>query len=299
MKKLSLLFVVAFMAVIIFSCSKKDDVIVPQKQYASAISGQFIPQDGDIHLKDAPLVGGHQINCYDKKVGQTAWSVVDGTEFLPGSAPANDWSGYAIDGSAWWFSGGVYITYCPVLPMRVILKATIGGYGTTPSYLGIWDGKPDAALFPITVQDRRLGDVLTINTDALTALPGYTNMSFDVVYTKSIIDVNQTALTSPVTTTAWPVYVYSSNPLETTHLDATKNLGDRIVYDGLDAKITGTITINIHVDKTTITKTTPAVGMGSGLKITLLTSKVGWYDSGTIGVTENDITVSSVNVPVD
>ncbi|HEY3390414.1 MAG TPA: hypothetical protein VGK38_12620 [Prolixibacteraceae bacterium] len=298
MKKLSLLFVVAFMAVILFSCNKKEDVIVPQKQYASAISGQFIPKDGDINLKSAPAVGGHQINCYDKKVGQTTWSVVDGTEFLPGSAPALDWTGYAIDGAAWWFSGGVYITYCPVLPMRVILKATEGGYGTTPSYLGIWDGTPDAALFPITIVDRRLGDVLTLDTDALTALPGYTNMSFDVIYTKNIIDVNETALTSPVTTTAWPVYVYSSTSEVTKHLDATKNLVDRIVYEGLDAKITGTITIKINVDNTTITKTTPAADLGNGLKLKLSTNKVGWYNSGTIGVTENDIVITTVDVPV-
>jgi hypothetical protein len=298
MKKLSSIFVVALMAVTLFSCSKKEDVVVPQ-HYASYVSGQFIPNDGDITLKSAPLVGGHQINCYDKKVGQSTWSVIDGTEFLPGSKPALDWTGYSIDAEPWWISGPVYITYCPVLPMRVVLKATVGGFGTAPSYLGIWEGTPSASSFPITVMDRRLGDVLTLNTDALTALPGYSNMSFDVVYTKSIIDVSATEATSPVTTDAWPVYVYSSTPEVTTNLDATKNLGDRTVYNGLDAKITGTITIKIKVDDTVITKTTPAVGLGYGLKITLSTTKVGWYDSGTIGVTENDIAVSTVEIPVN
>lgn len=298
MKKLSVVFVVAAIALTIISCNKKEDVVAPQ-QYASYVSGQFIPNDGDITLKSAPLVGGHQINCYDKKIGQTDWSVVNGTEFLPGSAPALDWAGYTINTAPWWISGDVYITYCPVLPMRVVLKATAGGFGTTPSYLGIWEGTPSASSFPITVIDRRLGDVLTLNTDALTALPGYSNMSFEVVYTTSIIDVAQTEATSPVTTSAWPVYVYSSTPEVTTSLDATKNLGDRTVYDGLEAKITGTITIKIHVDNTVITKTTPAVGMGYGLKITLSTTKVGWYNSGWIGVTENDITVSTVDIPVN
>ena len=279
------------------------------KQYASAISGQFIPNDGDITLKGAPLVGGHQINCYDKKknvvtgVLETTWSVVNGSEFLPGSLPAVDWTGYAIDGSAWWFAAGtgVYITYCPTLPMRVILEATEGAYGSTPSYLGIWDGTPDQASFPITVYDKRLGDILTLNTDALTALPGYTNMSFDVVYTKNIIDVNQTALTSPVTTaTSWPVYAYSlTTPNFTTTLDATKNKLDRVVYEGLDAKITGTITINIHVDNTILHVSTPAAGMGNGLAITLSTNKVGWYNSGTIGVDEQDIVVNTVTIPVN
>ena len=183
--------------------------------------------------------------------------------------------------------------------MRVILKATVGGHGTTPSYLGIWDGTPSADLFPINVMDRRLGDVLTLNTDALTALPGYTNMSFEVVYTKHIIDVNQTALTSPVTTTEWPVYVYSSNSAVTALFDATKNKNDRTVYDGLDAKIIGDITIKIHVDNTTLTVTTPALAVGHGLKLVLSTKKVGWYNSGTIGVTENDIDITTVDVPVN
>ena len=283
---------IALVALTLVSCSKKEDAVAP-KQYASFVSGQFIPNDGDITLKSAPLVGGHEFAIYKKA---TTWSLVDGSEFLPGSAPAIDWKSGT---NPVWISGDVYVTYCPVLPLRVVLKATTGGAGTEVSYLGIHDVTPNAASFPIAVQDRRLGDVLTLNTDALTALPGYTNMSFDVVYTKSIIDVNQTALTSPVTTNAWPVYVYSSTTKVTTHLDATQLLGYRTVYDGLDAKITDTITINIHVDNTTISKTTPAVGMGSGLKITLSTTKVGWYNSGTISVSENDITVSAVTVSVD
>ena len=299
MKKLILICAVAFMAASMFSCKKTTDDVVVQKQYANAISGQFIPQDGDVFLKSAPAVGGHQINCFDKKFGETDWSVVNGTEFLPGSAPALDWAGYAIDNPSWWFSGGVYITYCPVLPMRVVLKATVGGAGTTPSYLGIWDGTPSASSFPITVVDRRLGDVLTLNTDALTALPGYANMSFDVSYTKYIIDVNQTALTSPVTTAAWPVYVYSSNSDVTKNLNATQNLGDRTIYDGLDAKIIGDITIKIHVDNTTLTVKTSALGIGHGLKLVLSTTKVGWYNSGVIGVTEKDIDITTVDVPVN
>lgn len=296
MKKLSLIFAVAIMMAVTFvSCSKKTDdtVVGPEKQYASAISGQFIPQDGDIMtLKSAPvtpLVGGHQIDCYDIKVGGSTWTKVDGSEFLPGSLPALDWASYQIGSSSWWFSGGVYITYCPVLPMRVVLTATQTGHGSTPTYLGIWEGTPNQASFPITVQDRRLGDYLTINTDALTALPGYTNMSFVVTYTKSTIDLAQTIATSGVTTSAWPTYVYSSNVETTATFNATQSQGEQTVYEGSDAKVTGTVTIVIHVDNTTLTVSTPASALGHGMKITLKTNKVGWYNSGVMVVTENDI----------
>lgn len=297
MKKLVSLFVIAMMAVVVFNSCKKD--IYDPRSDVKVIAGEFVPQDGDItFLKSAPAVGGHQINCYDKKVGSpTVWSVVSGTEFLPGSAPALDWASYVIDSPTWWFSGGVYITYCPVLPMRVVLKATSGGQGTTPSYLGIWDGTPSASTFPITVQDRRLGDKLTLNANALKDLPGYTNLSFTVSYTKSIIDVNGTATTSGNTDAGWPTYIYSGTTPVVDQVVTGDD--DMTVYDGLDAKITGNIVIKIHVDATTITLANiPASSLGHGMAITLLTTKVGWYNSGVITIVENDITPSVVTVTI-
>jgi hypothetical protein len=293
---------------IVSSCSKdlgsKDSPSV-SKTYASAISGQFIPIDGDITLKSAPAIGGHQINCYDQKTTGAAWTVVNGTEFLPLSLPAVDWTGYAIDGSGWWFAAGtgVYITYCPVLPMKVVIKTTKGGFGTAPSYLGIWEGTPNVGSFPINVNCKRLGDVLTLNTDALTALPGYSNMKFEVSYTKNTIDVNATGLANGTTTGptgAWPTYLYLGLPVPVTFtLDATQNQNARTVYDDVDAKITGTVTIKIYVDNTFLTVSTPASAMGKGLGITLSTNKVGWYNSGIIGISAEDIDVQTVVLPVN
>jgi len=282
--------------IIFFSCKKAFDA---RADIQFIVSGLFVPQDGDISfLKAAPAVGGHQINCYDKKVGENAWTPINGNEFMPGSEAATDWSTYVIDGAPWWFAGQVRITYCPVLPMRVVVKATEGGYGTTPSYLGIWDGTPSTSTFPITVPDRRLGDKLTLNTDALKALPGYTNLSFTISYTKSVIDVNQTAITSPSTQNGWPTYVYGSTvPV----IDQVVNpgAGDIVIYDGLDAKITGNLVIKIHVDNTTITMSPiPASDISKGMAIVATTTKVGWYDSGTINITENDITTTTVQVVV-
>ena len=307
MKKSLSVITVALLAVVMLfsvSCKKDAEKNSSKQQYAKAVAGQFTPKDGDVTLKAAPTVGGHQYNCYDQKTTGAPWTVVDGTEFLPGSAAATNWGRvpYAINGQPWWLPGGTnscYVTYCPILPMRVVVKATKEGFGTPYTYMGIWEGTPNGPGFSVQVQDRRLGDVLTLNTDALTALPGYTSMSFEVVYTKYTIDIAQTEATSPVTTNAWPVYVYSSSSEATTTLDDTKSLTNRTVYDGPDAKISGTITIKIHVDGIIITKTTQAPGMGFGLAITLSTNRVGWYDSGTIGITENDITLSTVDIPVN
>lgn len=303
MKKFqSLLATLCFVAIAMFfvSCNKDLGSSTDQsiaKTYASAISGQFIPQHGDVTLKSAPTVGGHEYGVY-KKTG-TVLSKVDGTEFLPGSAPALDWASGA---NPVWISGAVYITYCPVLPLRVVLKSTEGGASSPYSYLGIWEGTPSAASFPISVKCRRLGDVLTLNTDALTALPGYSNMSFDVIYDKSVIDVNGTAMSAINTSTeiGWPTYVYSSVvPNFTVTKTKAESMANKTIYDGLDYKITGTITIKIHVDATTLTVTTPATVLGKGLAITLSTNKVGWYNSGTIGVSAEDITVDTVTLPVN
>jgi hypothetical protein len=293
MKKLSSIFVVALMAVTLFSCNKKDDVVAPQ-QYASFVSGQFLANDGDITLKSAPLVGGHVFDFYKKA---DPWSLIDGSEFLPGSAPALDWTGN-FEGKYWFAAGqGIWCTYCPVLPLRVVIKATEGAQGSTVSYLGIKDVTPNAASFPITVQDRRLGDKLTLNTDALTALPGYTNLSFSVSYDKSIIDIDQTAMTSPATDVSWPEYKYSGVASVVDQL--VTGAGDVTVYDGLDAKITGTITIKINVDNTTITKTVDASELGHGMAITLKTTKVGWYDSGIIGITDTDVETLKVDIDIN
>ncbi len=302
MKKLFKLLTVAIMlAVVAVSCNKKEDTIMPQKVYAQSIAGQFIAQDGDITLKSAPvtpLVGGHQFNCYDQKTTGAAWTPVDGSEFLPGSAPQLDWAPYTIDGSPWWFAGDVRITYCPILPMRVVLKATKGGYGTEVSYLGIWEGTPNQASFPITIQDRRLGDVLTLNTDELTALPGYSSISFSVSYDKAKIDLPGTIATSPVTTTGWPIYVYGATTNVTNQtMSSVIGVGEQTVYEGLDSKILGTITITIIVDGgVPIIKTVGASAIGHGMRIILKTTKVGWYDSGTIVIHENDITADLVNI---
>lgn len=283
-----------------FTACEKEDVLQSVKYAAVVDGGDVMFADNDITLKSAPTTGGHNFECYRKYV-TSSWEFVDGSEFLPGSAAALDWStGNGLNRSPWYANGtGVYVTYCPVLPMRFVSKATSGANGTAISYLGIYDFTPNANSFPITLNGRRLGDVLQINTDALTALPGYSNMSFDVTYMQKTIDINGTIKNSTVDTKlGWPNYSFSDSTFVTKHLSSSQN-GVQTIYDGLEYTITGTITVAINVDNTTITKTVEAPGSDKGLKITLTTNKVGWYNSGIINLTDVDITVEEINMPVN
>lgn len=292
MKKIILFLAVAFMAVILFSsCNKKDDVVSPN--YVSTVAGEIFIKNGDITLKSAPIPTTRYLYMY--KGTAPSLSLVNGSEFLPGSAPAIFWSTAGNNPGNFPASVSVYSNYTPAMQIRMVSKTT--NEFNKPAYLGIWDGYPSAATFPVTIQGRRLGDVLTLNTDALTSLPGYTNMSFTVSYDKGIINVDNTAITSGPTTTSWPTYAYSSTENVTDQV--ITGSGVQTVYDGVDAKILGTITIKIHVDATTIIVTTPASDMGHGLALTLKTDKVGWYDSATMGITDQPIHVDARDISVN
>lgn len=286
------------LAIIVMSC-KKDEIRDPRTDQ-KFVSGTFTTNSTDITLKSAPLVGGHWFSVYKAVAATPAWALVDGSEFLPGSYPAIDWARVGVN-PIWLGNGGVYITYCPIMPLRVITEATVGGAGTAKSYLGIKDVTPSVNGFAIAVEDRRLGDVLQLNANALTSLPGYSKMQFDITYEKSVLDLNQIKMKSPDTSTGWFTPYYSSSALITsTILNSTGTTADYIIYDGLDCKITGKITVKVYVDGTRIDlPPVDAFGMGFGTRVELTTTKLGWYNSGTLSIRENDITIKTVKIPVN
>jgi hypothetical protein len=49
----------------------------------------------------------------------------------------------------------------------------------------------------------------------------------------------------------------------------------------------------VKVDKSNFGKA------GKGTELVLTTTKVGWYDSATIGVNDKDITVETIEVPIN
>ena len=315
MKKLSLLFVVAFMAVIIFSCSKKDDnVVAPTNKYVETIAGSFIAHDGDITLKSAPIGVNRTWTMYARNssfYGNTPFALVRGLEFITGSVAYNYWSNTANNPVTFSATQPVYSNLTPAEDLRIISESKDAA--DKVAYLGILDFNPSQVNFPLTVNCFRLGDVLTINTNALTSLPGGDKLSISVAYNLAPINLAATKI-APVTADGtvpngkqfqWSDAIYG-DPVASTK---TIGSGDFVVYEGLDSKVMGEIVITITdtytgmVNDQAVAKITlPAIQAadpGKGMKIILKTNKIGWYDSGIINFSDKDITVEVVEVTVN
>jgi hypothetical protein len=291
MKKiiLSLLVVV----LVSFTSCKKE--VNTDNKYVQAIAGVFSAQDND--LKASPIGADRMWEVY-KKVG-TAFSPVDGSEFIPNSSAYLDWKEDHFP-KTYPCNSVVRIDYCPVMPLRIVTKTRLDDQNHSVAYLGILDFLPNKDNFPVTIVGRRLGDILTVNIDDLKATPGY---DFDVTleYTTGTIDVDATAMGTSNTTNDWPVLLYKKDGDANFHSYAVHGTGNVTVYDGVDKKIIGTIKIKITDpgNRINIVKTVDAMGLGKGLALTLKTDKAGWYDTAGISITDKDIIVEQKEVNID
>lgn len=280
---------VAVMIIALSSCEVKDDVAQPStpSQYVASIEGEFMAKDRDVTLKSAP-VGLNRIWTVYKKVGGV-FSLVDGSEFITGSAAYNDWHN-GLNPVTFSVSQALYITYCPVMDLRVTTQ-TLNSSGQV-AYIGIHDFFPNAANFPITITGRRMGDVLKINMDSLQNIPGY-NFQVSVTYNLSTIDIAATTLGATTTDVAWPTLLYTA-AVNVPATAAITGPSDFTVYDGLDKKVVGNIVLNITDpgNNINITKTVPAEGFGYGLVLVLKTNKAGYYHSASpILIEDKDIVI--------
>jgi hypothetical protein len=315
MKKVSSILAFAFMFLMFFSCSKKDEniAVTPQK-YVNAIQGSFIAKDGDITLKAAPLGVTRTWTMYATNspfYSNQPFALIRGAEFITGSVAYNYWSNPANNPVTFSATQPVYSNLTPDEDLRIISESKDAA--DKVAYLGILDFKPSAANFPLTVNCFRLGDVLTINADQLTTKPGGDKLSIKVKYTLASIDLPATKLAAVTGTPnvpngqsfTWANVVYNT-PVAS---EMQVGTGDFVVYEGLDKKVMGDILIEITDTYTGIVNDQPvahinlaaiqAAGAGKGLKLILATSKIGWYDSGVINFTDKDITVETVVVPVN
>lgn len=314
MKKLSLVLVVALSAVILSSCNKKEDNVLVPKQYVETIAGSFIAQDGDITLKSAPLGVNRTWTMYATNspfYSNAPFALIRGAEFITGSVAYNYWNDTVNNPVTFSATQAVYSNLTPDEDLRIISESKDAA--NKVAYLGILDFKPSAANFPLTVNCFRLGDVLTINTDALTKLPGGDKLSIKVKYNLAPIDLPATKLAAVTGTGGvpngkqftWADVVYGTSVAS----EMTVGSGDFVIYEGLDSKVMGDIHIEITDTYTGMVndqpvaiiklQAIPASGAGKGLKLTLTTKKIGWYDSGVITFGDNDIIVEAVNVPVN
>lgn len=307
----SLFILVAVIALVFASVScKKEEVKIDslKPQYVDAIAGSFIAKEGDIMTKSADLTKVTRTWTMQARnstfYSNAAFANVTGLEFIAGSAAYNFWSVSANNPVTFPVSQAVYSNLTPDEDLRLITETK--NSANEVAYLGILDFNPDYASFPITLHSLRLGDKLTLNTDALTSLPGGNNLIFKVTINVAPVNLAATkivAITGLSSTPngnelSWSNIQYGTAVTSDVILSGT---GDQEVYDELSGKVTG---ITITITETgnggsTITKTVTAAGAGQGLKLTLTTARTGWYDSGTIGFTDEDITIISQNVVVE
>jgi hypothetical protein len=304
---------------------KKDTENTSVTKYVGTVNGSFIPQDVNISVSksfpfDAPEASTRNWIMYAKNspfYGNQPFALVKGLEFVTGSA-ANIW--WKTDGNnpvSFDASQGVYSNLTPVEPVRLIMETKdVSG---AVAYLGILDFDPTQAQFPLTVTGKRLGDVVTLNTDALTKLPG-ANLTITATVQSTKIDIAKTELgtlspaTGENTTGVTGALDFSDiiyGEVGSQVVTIPNGSGDFPLYSGVDKKVFGNIIITITeapsssspgVSGSVIVLTVPssAVGIsGKSTKITLTTNKLGWYDSSTINVSDQDITVNVVNFPVN
>jgi hypothetical protein len=327
MKKINLcLSLIAVVMLVGLTNCKKDTENTSVTKYVGTVNGSFIPKDVNVSVAkcfpfDAPVAYTRNWIMYAKNspfYGDQPFALVKGLEFVTGSA-ANIW--WKTDGNnpvSFDASQGVYSNLTPVEPVRLIMETKdVSG---AVDYLGILDFDPTQAQFPLTVVGKRLGDVVTLNTDALTKLPG-ANLTITATFQLADVDVKATeqlSSLSPATSENgngvtgvldFSDIVYGA--LTTNTITIPNGNGNYPIYHGVDKKVFGDIVITITeapsssspgVSGSVITLTVPAneVGIaGKSTKITLTTDKLGWYDSSTINMSDIDITVNSINLPVN
>lgn len=308
MKKIIAITSMALVLAVVFmtSCKKETSAPVDQKQYVKAIAGSFIAQNGDVTLKSTPVgVNVFWSMLSNNPAFYSGLTLVDGREFITGSAAYNFWSNPANNPVTFPVGTSLYSNLTPDENLRIISETQDAS--SNVAYLGMLDFNPTTANFPLTIHGFRLGDELTINTDAITSLPGGNNLTITATY--SLAPINLTATKAKITLSGtspgvpngtefgWGDIQYNVLGAPITTPIGTGNV---VVYDLLDKKAFGDIVITIsEPGGTTITKTVPCAGPGKGLFLKLTTTKIGWYDSGTITFTDTDITVETVLVPVN
>ena len=324
MKKINLFLslIAVVMLVGLTNCKKTD--LNPTVNYVGTVNGSFNTQDVNISVSKsldpfaAPVA--HTRNWIMYAVNSPFYpgqpfALVKGLEFVNGSAAQIWWNTAGNNPISFAGNQLVYSNLTPAEPVRLIMETKDNSDNV--AYLGILDFDPTHAQFPLTVVGKRLGDVVTLNTDALTRLPG-ANLTITANFQLAAVDVAATEVgqLSPATSgsaTGVTGALDFSNILYGSPVTAvvTVGSGDFPLYYGINKKVFGDIVITITetpsssspgVSGSVITLTVPAsaVGIaGKSTKITLTTTKLGWYDSQTINMSDNDIQVNVVNVPVN
>ena len=307
MRKLTLL--VALIAILFTAC-RKDTPVGSSKTYVKAIAGSYLIKNGDLQLKAAPVGANVNLGMLTDNVAFYSnpgalggkWSKVDGREFRAGSVANVFWANGANNFGSFPFpQPGVFSNQTPDENVRVVAETRDANNAVI--YLGMVDFRPTAASFPLTINGFRLGDELVVNANAIKNLPGgqYLTItaSFNLAPIKLLETETKVALSGTHSLPSGTQFEYTDIVYGTAvATTVTIGAGDFSALNTLSGKIIGDITITLsetgvpYQGNTTIVKTIAASGAGAGLKLTLTTSRIGWFDSGTMVWNNADITIT-------
>ena len=320
MKK-NLLSLLVLVFVVSTSCRQEISSSLPTQKYAKAVAGSFVAKDGDITFKAfSPNIARRTWTMY--AVNSSFYpgvpiALVNGSEFITSSQAYDFWHNSAHNPETFGSTEAVYSNLTPAEPVRYVAEGKLTDGGEV-RYLGMSDFNPTQVNFPLEVKCYRLGDIVKINTDALTSLPGGAGLVISVAYNMKLVDVQATKLQNNVLTgpdsnnplgskqLSWGDIKYST-PVQAsfpnnTPLAATGvTRGDQVVYDGYLGKVIGLkITIKDGSSTYLCNVTSDNLGgAGQGTLLTLTTTKKGWYD-GAIPTSydDNEITILTTYVTI-
>ena len=310
--------ILAIIGLAYFGCTKVETKVSPIKPVGT-VEGSYKAVYGDISIAksvvlDDPLAPTAVTNVWTmlRKDG----SKVNGTEFIDGSAAQIWWSTKGNNPVSFSASQGVYSNLTPDEDLR--LQLIVLDSQNSPIYFGLVDFNPDVVSFPLSVNGYRLGDYLSLNAYAVSKLPG-ANLTISVDFTLAPLDsiatvdktynkssvfgfndikYDETQLISKnktynVTTLTpdLPVVIYASN---------LSNEKPAKIYGDVKITITEAATSSTPSSSYVVTVLADKFGKpGKGTSLTLKTTKVGWYDSSTVGGTNADISVNADDVTVN
>lgn len=302
MKKfqISLLAIVAIMLIAFSSCT--DSITDKSSTGVSYIeNATFIPQESN--LKSLPI-GATRTYTYlingTTGIGAYAPYELLGEElFFENSAPWVFWQN-ASHNPETFDMNGVYSNYSPTVQSRMVCEVkNLAGKST---HLGISDFFPSANLFPLSINNQRIGAIIKFNADDLKGIANTPLTGITITVDQMApVDVLATATTpSNVTTVAgvatWPNWKYIGNASSQTFTITPAQLaatGDVTIYDDVELNIlpSATITVSVQIGGITATKTVAGPAIGKGILLNLKTDKVGWYDSNNAVIKENNLVV--------
>lgn len=309
MKKIQILFVaiVAVMFSAIFtSCNEKPDEC--KTSDVSWFDGSFIGKEGNLK---SLAIGATRTYTYligENEGGPTfpapspnpysPYKLLKENLFFKNSEPWLFWKDYTNNPETFGMNG-VYSNFSPNRQSRMTCEVKNSDGKST--HLGISDFLPNANLFPLTINNQRIGAIGRFNADGIKNIPNaaFTGLTITIDQMAQV-DVFATSITSGPTTVAgvpaWPTWQYVGNATSQTFVITAEQLaatGDVTFYDGVELNIlpTATITVSVQIAGITVTQTVAGPAIGEGINLVFETDNAGWYDSNNATINENNLLV--------